>query len=251
MVLITGPTGSGKTTTLYSALNARRTPELNAVTVEDPIEYHLDGITQVQVQPDSGSTYATILRALLRQDPDIIMVGEIRDRETAQMAIEAAMTGHLVLASAHANGAAESILRLIDLGVDRVAIANGLRGVLNQRLVRRICQRCAEPFDYPDPIIDVLRRVGALPANETFSFKRGQGCDHCKGSGFRGRAGLFEILGVTELVREAILAGEGVNKLQHLAADVGITLSRYAGVLIQSGITAPSEVVHLLQPVEG
>jgi type IV pilus assembly protein PilB len=251
LVMVTGPTGSGKTTTLYSALNARRASELNIVTVEDPIEYHLDGITQIQVQPEIGNTFAMMLRSLLRQDPDIIMVGETRDNETAKMAIEASMTGHLVLTSAHSNGAAEAVVRLTDLGIDRQSVANALVGVIHQRLVRRICRACAEPFDYPAPVVDTLYRVGALLQSESYSFKRGRGCDVCFGTGFKGRAGLYELLVVNDTVRDAILARADVAKLNQ-AATVGgsLSLARYAGILLQSGVTAPSEVLHLLKAVE-
>ncbi|HEY2512954.1 MAG TPA: ATPase, T2SS/T4P/T4SS family [Polyangiaceae bacterium] len=252
LVLVTGPTGSGKTTTLYSALNARRAAELNLVTVEDPIEYHLDGITQIQVQPEIGNTFAALLRSLLRQDPDMIMVGETRDQETAKMAVEAATTGHLVLTSAHANSAAESVVRLTDLGVDRRSLGNALVGVIHQRLVRRTCAACAEPFEYPAPLLEMLVRFGALPEGDAHTLKKGRGCEVCLGTGFKGRAGVYELLVVNESVRDAIAQGADIPKLNQAAASSGsLSLARYAGFLIQSGLTAPSEVLHLVKTGEG
>lgn len=248
LVLITGPTGSGKTTTLYSSLHARRAPELNVVTVEDPIEYHMDGITQVQVQAEMGNTFAAILRALLRQDPDIIMIGEMRDAETAQIGVEAAMTGHLVLTSAHANGAAESVIRLTNLGVDRIAVANNLVGVLHQRLVRRICTGCSEPTEYPEAVVETLQRVGAIAPKAAYTFRRGKGCARCANTGFKGRVGVYELLPVSNPVREAIIAG-GDARAIHEAGNQGgaVDLARYAGYLVETGMTAPSEVLHLLE----
>ena len=251
LVMVTGPTGSGKTTTLYSALHARRRPELNMVTVEDPIEYHLDGITQVQVQADVGVTFGAILRGLLRQDPDVILVGETRDRETARIAVEASMTGHLVLTSVHTNGALDAVLRLSDLGVERYAIANGLIGVLHQRLVRRICPACAEPFEYPDPVIEMLHKYGAFLPGERPTLQRGKGCPRCNGTGFRGRVGLYELLSVNESVRDAVASGADQAELRAAATSGNalIDLARYAGILVGSGMTVPGEVLHLLQRV--
>jgi type IV pilus assembly protein PilB len=250
LVLVTGPTGSGKTTTMYSALMARRRPELNVVTVEDPIEYHLDGTTQIQVQPEVGTTFGTVLRALLRQDPDVIMVGETRDAETARMAVEASMTGHLVLTSLHTNGSLESVLRLTDLGVEPYAVANSLLGVLHQRLVRRCCAGCAEPYEYPAPIVERMYRVGAFLANERPALVRGKGCARCGGTGFKGRVAVLELLVVSDPVRQAIGAGADMAKLRE-AAKAGslVELARYAGILVGTGVTVPGEVLHMLQSV--
>ena len=250
LVLVTGPTGSGKTTTLYSALAARKRPELNVVTVEDPIEYHLDGATQIQVQPEVGTTFATVLRALLRQDPDVIMVGETRDRETARMAAEAAMTGHLVLTSLHTNGALESVLRLADLDVEPYMIANTLLGVLHQRLVRRCCPACTEPFEYPPPIVERLYKVGAFLPQEKPTLSRGKGCPRCNGTGFKGRVAMIELLVVNDAVRTAIASGADVGRLREVAkAGALVDLARYAGILVGSGLTVPGEVLHMLQGV--
>lgn len=250
LVLVTGPTGSGKTTTLYTALSARRRPELNVVTVEDPIEYHLDGVTQIQVEHAVGLTFAVALRSLLRQDPNVILVGETRDRETARMAIEAAMTGHLVMTSLHTNGALESVVRLLDIDVERNSLANALLGVLHQRLVRRICADCAEPFEYPGPILERLYKVGAFLPNEKPQLKHGRGCGRCAGTGFKGRVGLFELLIVNDAVRSAIASGAELVRLREVArAGALVELARYAGLLLGGGITVPGEVLHLLQTV--
>jgi len=249
LVLVSGPTGSGKTTTLYSALTARRRPELNVITVEDPIEYHLDGITQIQVQPEIGVTFATVLRALLRQDPNVILVGETRDTETARIALEASMTGHLVLTSVHTNGAAEAVVRLDDLGAERYSIAAAVGGVLHQRLVRRLCAACAQPFEYPAQLIDAFYRLGALTPGVKHTFQRGAGCAQCQGTGFKGRVALFELLTLTDALRDTIVHKPEVTALRNLARAEGslLEMSRYAGQLVAAGLTAPGEVLHLIQ----
>jgi type II secretory ATPase GspE/PulE/Tfp pilus assembly ATPase PilB-like protein len=249
LVLVTGPTGSGKSTTLYSALYSRRRPELNIVTVEDPIEYHLDGVTQVQVQAEVTS-FASVLRALLRQDPNVIMVGETRDQETAKMAVEASTTGHLVLTSMHTNSALEAVYRLLDLGVERYAIANSLVGVLHQRLVRRLCASCTEPCDYPQPLIDRLYRLGAFHPQEKPVLRRGVGCQRCNGTGFKGRVAVAELLVASDAVRTAFSAGADLSQLRLVARNGALVeLPRYAGVLLGMGVTVPGEVLHLLQNV--
>jgi type IV pilus assembly protein PilB len=249
LVLVSGPTGSGKTTTLYSALTARRRPELNVITVEDPIEYHLDGVTQIQVQPEIGVTFATVLRALLRQDPNVILVGETRDAETARIALEASMTGHLVLTSVHTNGAAEAVVRLDDLGAERYAVAAAVAGVLHQRLVRRICPACAQPFEYPQRLVESFFRLGALTPGVSYTFQRGAGCAQCQGTGFKGRVALFELLTMTDALRETIVHKPEVTALRATARAEGslYELSRYAGQLVAAGLTAPGEVLHLIQ----
>ncbi len=247
LVLVSGPTGAGKTTTLYSALAARSRPELNVVTVEDPIEYHLDGVTQVQVQPQHGATFSLLLRSLLRQDPDVIMIGELRDQDTARIATEASMTGHLVLGSIHSNGSIEAALRLADLGVERYAIANGLAGVLHQRLVRRACTACAERAEVPAAILAELVRVGAFRENETPSLKRSRGCAACDGTGFKGRIGLYELLVMSDPVRDAIASSADLPALRAATATAMVGLARYAGVLLASGLTTPGEVLAALQ----
>ncbi|MEZ4393966.1 MAG: ATPase, T2SS/T4P/T4SS family [Polyangiales bacterium] len=249
LVLVSGPTGSGKTTTLYSALTARRRPEINVITVEDPIEYHLDGVTQIQVQPEIGVTFATVLRALLRQDPNVILVGETRDAETLRIALEASMTGHLVLTSVHTNGAPEAVVRLDDLGAERYAVAAAVAGVLHQRLVRRICGACAEPFVYPSQLVDAFFRLGALTPGVSYTFQRGAGCSQCQGTGFKGRVAIFELLTMTDALRETIVHKPEVTALRATARAEGslYDLARYAGQLVAAGLTAPGEVLHLIQ----
>jgi len=246
LILVTGPTGSGKSTTMYSALGVRRNPELNMVTVEDPIEYHLDGATQVQVQAEA-TTFASILRALLRQDPDIIMVGETRDRETARMAVEASTTGHLVITSMHSNSALEALYRLIDLGLERYVVANTLVGVLHQRLVRKLCLYCSEPHEYPTGIVERLERAKAFAPGEAPTLRRSVGCSRCSGSGYRGRVAVMELLVASDAVRNAFAAGADLMDLKPVAQYGGlIELSRSAGSLLNMGVTTPSEVLHLL-----
>lgn len=246
LVLVTGPTGSGKTTTLYSAVYARRRPELNVLTVEDPIEYHLDGVTQIQVLPEI-TTFASVLRAMLRQDPNVIMVGETRDRETARMAVEASMTGHLVLTSMHTNSALEAMFRLLDLGVERYAIGNSLLGVIHQRLVRRLCSRCAEPSDYPSTVIERLYRAGAFTDSDRPTLHRAVGCQRCNGTGYKGRAAVTELLVATDAVRTAFSSGADLSQIRPVARNGGlIELTRCAGALLAMGATTPGEVLHLL-----
>jgi type II secretory ATPase GspE/PulE/Tfp pilus assembly ATPase PilB-like protein len=249
LVLVTGPTGSGKTTTMYSALFARKRPELNMVTVEDPIEYHLDGVTQIQVQPEITS-FASILRALLRQDPNVIMVGETRDRETAKMAVEASTTGHTVLTSMHTNSALETMYRLLDLGVERYAIANSLLGVLHQRLARRLCPACSEPYEYPAPIVERLFRAGAFEPHEKPILRRAVGCARCGGTGYKGRVAVTELLVASDAVRTAFSAGADLSQLRPVARNGALfEMPRCAGAILGLGVTAPGEVLHLLQGV--
>ena len=247
LILVTGPTGSGKTTTLYTALSERRRPELNMVTVEDPIEYHLEGVTQVQTHAEIGTTFEVLLRSILRQDPDVIMVGETRDRETARIAVEASMTGHLVLTSVHTNSAIDAIMRLIDLGVERYSIATGLMGVVHQRLVRRLCASCKEPFEYPQPIIDRLYQCGALQEGDKTVLLHGAGCQVCNGTGFKGRIALYELLNVNEYLKHSIATGMDPAGLREVAVsrDALFDLARYSGVLLARGDTAPTEVLHI------
>jgi type II secretory ATPase GspE/PulE/Tfp pilus assembly ATPase PilB-like protein len=249
LVLVTGPTGSGKTTTMYSALYARKRPELNVLTVEDPIEYHLDGVTQIQVQPEITS-FASVLRSMLRQDPNVIMVGELRDQETARMAVEASTTGHLVLSSLHTNSALEAVFRLLDLGVERYAIANSLLGVLHQRLVRRLCPSCSEETDYPPAIIERLYRAGAFAQHETPRLRRGVGCARCGGTGYKGRVAVTELLVASDAVRTAFSAGADLSQLRPVARNGALfELARCAGALLALGATSPGEVLHLMQSV--
>jgi type IV pilus assembly protein PilB len=250
-LLVTGPTGSGKSTTLYSALNACRAQHVNIMTVEDPIEYHLDGVTQVEVHPEAGTTFATVLRALLRQDPNIMLVGEMRDAETARIAVEASLTGHLVMSSLHTNGTLEAIARMRDMGIEPYALANGLLAVLHQRLVQRTCPHCVGPFEYPKFVVDVLVRHGILAAGQPQTLMRGAGCARCRNTGVLGRAAVCGMLIVNDELRDAINRRASLGELREIAArGAHIELSRYAGALLKMGITVPGEVLPLLQQAE-
>ena len=218
IVLVTGPTGSGKTTTLYTALNLLNRQDSKLFTVEDPIEYQLAGINQIQVQPRIGLTFAHALRSILRQDPDIIMVGEIRDLETAQMAIQASLTGHLVLSTLHTNSAASSITRLMDMGVDDYLLASTLTGVLAQRLVRRLCPRCAAPADTVPALFDRLGNKGL----DLRGLRRKVGCQACRNTGYQGRTTIGELLVMTDDIRRKVLERGGESALEAAAVEGGM-----------------------------
>ncbi|MBL4889909.1 MAG: Flp pilus assembly complex ATPase component TadA [Candidatus Lindowbacteria bacterium] len=238
IVLVTGRTGSGKITTLYAALGTINTGKTNIVTVEDPVEYQIEGIGQIQVQPQIELTFATGLRSLLRQDPDVIMVGEIRDSETAQVAVQASLTGHLVLSTLHTNDTFSASTRLQDMGVEPYLLGSTLRGVLAQRLVRKLCADCRE-----EVVIDSgeAASIGVEDGTKVFAPK---GCDSCDGLGFRGRVGIFELLPVEGKVRELILAGEAAPIIQKAAVKQGVkTLRQCARELILSGKTTAAEVI--------
>ena len=214
ILLAAGPTGSGKSTTLYSALERINTPEKNIMTVEDPVEYEVPGLTQCHVNERAGMTFATVLRTMLRQDPDIIMVGEIRDHETAMLATEAALTGHLVLSTLHTNDAPSAIARLIEMGVEPFLVASSVVGVLAQRLVRKICQRCRTPFSPPTEAFDL---VGLDPKDhENVVFYTGKGCDYCH-EGYRSRVGIYELFRVDDTVRDMVLAKSSAHELNAYA----------------------------------
>lgn len=241
IILVTGPTGSGKSTTLYSALNSITSMENNICTVEDPIEYNLPLINQFQVQERIGLTFARALRTLLRQDPDVIMVGEIRDEDTARMAIQAALTGHLVFSTLHTNNAPSAITRLVNMGVESFLIGGALNMVLAQRLLRRICPKCRQEYEPPRNLRKTLERMGL----ETETFYRGVGCRHCRNTGFRGRIGIHELLVVDDALREAIVAGAPSTVLRELALRSGmVSLQRDGFRKVREGITTVEEVLH-------
>ncbi len=242
MVLVTGPTGSGKTTTLYSALTKINTEEVNIMTAEDPVEYNLRGINQTQVRPEIGLTFAAALRAFLRQDPNIILVGEIRDMETASIAIKAALTGHLVLSTLHTNDAASTITRLIDIGVEPFNVASAVNLVTAQRLVRRICSSCRAETTYDADMIEAAE----IPPDklQQLTFYKGQGCDHCDGTGYRGRQGLYEVMMVTAKIRRMIMHGDAADVMKDQAVAEGMLTLRDDGLIkIQKGITTLEEVL--------
>jgi type IV pilus assembly protein PilB len=243
LLLVTGPTGSGKSTTLYGALNAVRTPEVNIVTVEDPVEYQLPGINQVQVNPKRGLTFAGALRSILRQDPNIILVGEIRDRETGMIASEAALTGHLVMTSLHTNDSASAITRLTEMGIEPFLVAPALIGVIAQRLIRKVCPGCADNYAPPAAELKVLGIPG-LPAGT--SFRRGRGCGDCHGSGYKGRTAVREILEASDVLKERIVKGAGADELRTVAIQAGFRTMRHQALRkLFAGITTSQEVIRL------
>jgi general secretion pathway protein E len=239
-VLATGPTGSGKTTTLYAALQRLRTGREKILTVEDPVEYQLAGIPQVPVNEKVGVTFASALRALLRQDPDVMLVGEIRDGETAEIATQAALTGHLVLSTLHTNDAAGALTRLVDLGVAPFLVSATVQAVLAQRLVRTVCAACA----IRAPATTAER--SALGAPGLADVRRGVGCDACRGSGYAGRSGVYELIVLDETMREAITSGQGAPAVRALASAAGVpTLRDDAARLVAEGITTPEEALRV------
>jgi general secretion pathway protein E len=242
--LVTGPTGSGKSTTLYSTLKQLATPEKNVVTVEDPVEMVHEEFNQIPVQPQLDVTFSTILRNILRQDPDIIMIGEIRDLDTAVNAVQAALTGHLVLSTLHTNDAVASISRLLDLGVPPFMVGSTLLGVMAQRLVRRICPHCREPFTMT---ADELRVFGLpVPGEGKFELQRGKGCPQCRGTGYLGRCGIFEIFAMSDRIRKQISSGEAESELRRSAREEGMTtLKEDAWSKVKSGITTPEEALRV------
>ena len=243
MILVTGPTGSGKTTTLYAALQVLNTPDVNIVTVEDPVEYHFTGITQVQIKEEIGLGFARILRAFLRQDPDIMMVGEIRDLDTAQIAIRAALTGHRVLSTLHTHDAVRAVTRLLDMGVEPFMVASSVSVIVAQRLVRRICPDCQRPDDRFSR--QQLREGGFTDAEvPSIAPLRGQGCVACHGTGYKGRIGLFEVLPVSAQFRSRILERQTAEQLKQQALADGLKTIRRSGLdKIKQGLTTMEEVV--------
>jgi type IV pilus assembly protein PilB len=242
MVLVTGPTGSGKTTTLYSALSKVNTDEVNIMTAEDPVEYNLHGINQVLVRTQIGMTFAAALRAFLRQDPNIIMVGEVRDLETGGIAIKAALTGHLVLSTLHTNDAPSTVTRLLDMGLEPFNVASALNVVTAQRLVRRICPACTTDATYPEEYL----RSARIPAEfvRRVKFQRGSGCDECNGTGYAGRQGLYEVMPMSAGLRKLVMQGVGTDEIRSLAIKEGMLTLRDDGLRkVEKGITTLEEVV--------
>ena len=239
MVLVTGPTGSGKTTTLYSALSRINTIDVNIMTAEDPVEYNLMGINQVLVRNEVGMTFAAALKAFLRQDPNIIMVGEIRDLETGLIAIKAALTGHLVLSTLHTNDAPSTITRMVDMGIEPFNVASAVNLIVAQRLVRRICKDCKTEHEYTAEEMHAFgidKKVGP--------FFKGQGCDTCAGSGYKGRQGLYEVMALSSAVRRGILKGSSTEELRDLAVSEGMLTLRMDGMMkVKKGVTTLEEVV--------
>ena len=251
IVLVTGPTGSGKTTTLYSAINELNDIETKIITSEDPIEYDIEGVVQVPVNPDVGVTFANVLRAILRHDPDMILVGEIRDYETGEIAVQSALTGHLVFSTLHTNDAPTAITRLRDMGVPAFLITATVEAILAQRLVRRICTDCRTEFEPSDELLLELQLP--LDTARKYKFYYGKGCARCNNTGYKGRIGIYELLTVTDEIRDAIAAEQSADEIRDVARSQGMTTLREAGLkLIFDGKTTIDEVVRetIMEDVE-
>ncbi|WP_205624787.1 type II secretion system ATPase GspE [Vulgatibacter incomptus] len=249
IVLVTGPTGSGKTTTLYAALNKINQPDLKILTAEDPVEYQMKGVNQVAVQAKIGLTFASALRSFLRQDPDVILVGEIRDLETAEIAIQASLTGHLVLSTIHTNDAPSAITRLADMGVEPFLVASSLMGALAQRLVRTLCKHCKEPYA---PTEEELAEVGITPAimkkHGTGVLMRAKGCHECNNLGYRGRTGIYELMLIDDEIRQMILKNVDSNTVKKHAISAGMMpLRDHGAVKVARGVTSAAEVLRVVQ----
>jgi len=249
IILVTGPTGSGKTTTLYCVLGKINSPEKKIITVEDPVEYQLKGVNQIQVKPSIGLTFANALRSIVRQDPDVILIGEIRDAETAEIAIQSALTGHLVLSTLHTNDAPSAITRLIDMGMEDYLLSSTIIGILAQRLVRVACPHCREPYS-PDPAI--LREMKVDAGNlADFNVIEAKGCENCSNTGYWGRAGIFEFLHVTDDIQRLILGKKDSNVIKEAARKNGMRTLREDGWLkVKKGMTTISEVIRVTQEEE-
>jgi general secretion pathway protein E len=246
ILLVTGPTGSGKTTTLYTSLARLNAPGKKLFTVEDPIEYQLDGVNQIQAKPQIGLTFAHILRAILRQDPDIVMVGEMRDLETAQIAIQAALTGHLVLSTLHTNSAAATITRLLDMGVNGYLVTSTLNGALAQRLVRRLCPDCREPYESPPELVAELRLPVAGPA----LLYRARGCESCRGTGYHGRIAITELIVMTDEIRRLVLRNAEAAEIHRAATEAGMVTMYDDGMLkALAGMTSVEDVLRVTRDV--
>ena len=239
IILVTGPTGSGKTTTLYSALSTIDSKEKNIITVEDPVEYHLGRVRQSQINPKAGLTFASGLKSILRQDPDIIMVGEIRDKETVEISIQAALTGHLVFSTLHTNDAVSALTRLLDMGVESFLISSSVMGILAQRLVRKVCEKCKESYKPSD---EILKGIG----KDIKKLFRGKGCNNCKDTGYKGRVGIFELLIINEEIRKMIIARASNDVIKRKAVEMGMkTLSDDGLEKVSKGITTIDEIIKI------
>jgi general secretion pathway protein E len=250
MILATGPTGSGKTTALYTALNRVNSEDRNIVTIEDPVEYQLVGINQSQVHTTAGITFARGLRAILRQDPDVIMVGEIRDLETAEIAVQAALTGHLVFSSLHTNDAASALPRLLDMGVEPFLIASSVIGVIGQRLLRVVCRDCKTTYAPGSEVVDELG-IPEDQRSDDMLFSRGEGCPACSGRGYRGRTGVFEVLQMTDKIKRLVMEGRSAIDIRDTAVADGMVLMRGCGLAkVLDGSTSPEELIRVIYAEE-
>jgi len=245
IILVTGPTGSGKTTTLYAALDKINSPDKKIITIEDPVEYQLEGVNQIQVKPKIGLTFANGLRHIVRQDPDIILVGEIRDAETAEIAIQSALTGHLVFSTLHTNDAAGAVTRLEDMGIEHYLIASSVLAILAQRLVRLICRACAEPHELDAGALEAL---GVTTSGGSLRASRGRGCEACNYTGYRGRTGIYELLLLDDEIRKLIMAKAPTQEIKQRSMALGMRTLRQDGWdKVLRGLTAVSEVLRVTQ----
>jgi type II secretory ATPase GspE/PulE/Tfp pilus assembly ATPase PilB-like protein len=253
IVLVTGPTGSGKTTTLYAVLSKITSVKVNIVTLEDPVEYQIAGVNQVQINPQAGLTFASGLRSFLRQDPNIIMVGEIRDEETAELAIQASLTGHLVFSTLHTNSAAGALPRLLDMHAEPYLLASTITAIVAQRVVRKICPSCKAPYvPVPEVVADMKRVLGKLwtvdESKQAAQLYKGQGCNTCGGSGYKGRVGIFEVLPVSEKVGRLILEHSPAGDIENQAVSEGMITMKQDGYLkVVEGVTTIEEVLRVAQ----
>jgi general secretion pathway protein E len=248
MILVAGPTGAGKTTTLYATINRLDREEFNIMTIEDPIEYQFERVSQIQVNRQAGITFATGLRAIMRMDPDVIMVGEIRDQETARIAVQAALTGHLVLSSIHANDAVGVLFRLVDLGVEPYLVVSALVGVVSQRLVRKVCEHCRMLVEASPEERSAYEAEMGTPLTH---FYKGQGCHFCANTGYRGRTGVFEVLTLSEPIRRLLMDGASADEIREQAIREGmITMRRDGMIKVREGITTPREVMRNVYTIQ-
>jgi type IV pilus assembly protein PilB len=250
IILVTGPTGSGKTTSLYAALNELNTPDRKIITAEDPVEYYLPGVNQVEIRHEIGLDFARVIRAMLRQAPNVILVGEMRDLETAQMGIQASLTGHLVFSTLHTNDAPSAITRLVDMGVPAYLVASSVIAILAQRLVRVICPKCKQPHKPPQAMLDIAGFTPTMIAAANFA--RGKGCPYCQGKGFRGRLGIFELMLMSPKVRELTFKESPTEEIRRAAVSEGMRLLYWDGIQkVSRGITTLEEVLDTAKRMEG
>jgi type IV pilus assembly protein PilB len=241
MVIVGGPTGSGKTTTLYATLSEINRPDINVMTIEDPVEYIFKKVNQIQIHEQSGMTFATGLKSILRQDPDVILVGEVRDVETARIAVQSALTGHRVFSSVHAIDAVSSLYRLLDMGIEPFLITSAIVGVVAQRLVRRICASCAEPFE---PSLSDVTLYTKLGGREKKVWIRGKGCQFCSNTGYFDRVGVYEVLAITDELRQCVVDGAPPRAARELAAQQGLrTLQDEAIRMVEDNVTTMEEIM--------
>ena len=247
IILVTGPTGSGKSTSLSAFVRRIRTPERRIITVEDPVEYEIDGVNQSQVHSEIGFNFASALRCILRQDPDVIMIGEIRDKETADIAVRASLTGHMVLSSLHTNDAAGGLTRLIDMGIEPFLITSSVEMILAQRLIRRLCPSCSVPADIDERKLRMQLEQLGIPESElqyAHLMREPKGCDSCRNLGYKGRVGIFEILNVTDRIHEAILQNKSAFEIKKIAMEEGMTtLYQNGWEQVKRGLTSWSAVL--------